>query len=73
MDGLVRVWDAARGSKLLTLRDLGPVGSGHYDFSARVVFSPDGTRRASNDWDGTVTIWDTGRASNLDPGFARQP
>ena len=57
-DGLVRLWDATRGERLLTLRGLGPPGSGHYGYTARVAFSSDGTRLAANDWDGTVTIWD---------------
>jgi WD40 repeat protein len=65
LDGLVRLWDAEppggqRGQNVLTLRGLGAPGSGHYDFTARVVFSPDGRRLAANDWDGTVTIWDAG-------------
>ena len=34
------------------------LAQGHYGFTARLAFSPDGTRLASNDWDGTVTIWD---------------
>jgi WD40 repeat protein/tRNA A-37 threonylcarbamoyl transferase component Bud32 len=58
MDGLVRLWDARNGERLLTLRGLGPPGTGHYGFTGRVAFSPDGTRIAANDWDGTVTVWD---------------
>jgi WD40 repeat protein len=57
-DGLVHLWDADRGDRLLTLRGLGPPGTGHYGFTARVAFSRDGSRLAANDWDGTVTIWD---------------
>jgi WD40 repeat protein len=58
MDGIVRLWDAANGNALLTLRGFGRQGGGHYGFTARIIFSPDGSRLASNDWDGTVTIWD---------------
>ena len=60
LDGLVRLWDADTGQNALTLRGLGARGSGHWDFTPRVVFSPDGRRLAANDWDGTVTIWDAG-------------
>jgi WD40 repeat protein/tRNA A-37 threonylcarbamoyl transferase component Bud32 len=63
MDGLVRLWDAQNGERLLTLRGLGPPGTGHYGFTARVAFSPDGNRIVANDWDGTVTIWDSGRVA----------
>jgi WD40 repeat protein len=59
-DGLVRLWDADTGQTALTLRGLGPPGSGHYNLTARVVFGPDGRRLAANDWEGTVTIWDVG-------------
>jgi serine/threonine protein kinase/WD40 repeat protein len=60
-DGLVRLWDAQTGQDVLALRGLGPAGSGHYNFTPRVTFSPDGRRLAANDWDGTVSIWDAGR------------
>jgi WD40 repeat protein len=58
MDGIVRLWDAANGNAFQSLRGFGPRGNGHYGFTARLSFSPDGSRLASNDWDGTVTIWD---------------
>jgi WD40 repeat protein len=70
-DGLVRLWDADTGQDALTLRGLGPPGTRHYNFTARVVFSADGRRLAANDWDGTVTIWDAG--TNWPGSGARQP
>jgi WD40 repeat protein len=59
-DGLVHLWETDSGRDVLILRGLGPPGSGHYNFTAHVVFSPDGRRLAANDWDGTVTVWDAG-------------
>ena len=59
MDGIVRLWDVEHGTELLTLRGLGEPGTGHYGFGPRVTFSPDGASLASNDWDGTVTIFNT--------------
>ena len=56
--GLVRLWDAANGNAFQSLSGFGPRGSGHYGFTERLAFSPDGSRLASNDWDCTVTIWD---------------
>jgi hypothetical protein len=41
------------------LRGLGPRGSGHYNFTPRVAFSPEGSL-AANDWDGTATVRDAG-------------
>jgi WD40 repeat protein len=57
-DNTIKVWDAATGAELMTLR-------GH---SARVVtaaFSPDGQRIASAAYDGTIKIWDVARAEEL--------
>jgi WD40 repeat protein/serine/threonine protein kinase len=70
-DGLVRLWDSESGQIVLTLRGLGPPGSGHYNFTPRVAFSPDGRRLAANDWDGTVTVWDAGQ--KLTASLPRHP
>jgi WD40 repeat protein/serine/threonine protein kinase len=49
ISGEVKVWDAASGQEVLTLKGHGPVGG--------VVYSPDGRRLASWDTRGTV-LWD---------------
>ncbi len=50
-DNTIRLWDAASGECLLTLR-------GHESSVASVAFSPDGQRIASGAWDNTVRLWD---------------
>lgn len=54
----VKLWDASTGHELLTLQSASKPGSGPYGFTARMAFSLDGRYPATNDWNGTVTIWD---------------
>ncbi|RMF38904.1 MAG: hypothetical protein D6753_15060, partial [Planctomycetota bacterium] len=53
----VTIWDAVGGRRLLTL----PIrpGAVDYRFNPQAVFSPDGSRLAATQNDGTVRIWDS--------------
>ena len=51
-DQTAKIWDAATGDELLTLR-------GHTNWVFRLVFSPDGTLLATASQDGTAKVWDT--------------
>jgi hypothetical protein len=57
-DQKVRVWDAATGRELVTLK-------GHTDYVNGVAFSPDGRRLASGGGDNVVKVWDAATGQEL--------
>jgi hypothetical protein len=57
-DSTVKLWDAASGAELATLR-------GHTGIVHSVCYSPDGTRLASAADDKTVKLWDAASGAEL--------
>src|SRR5262245_41286872 len=57
-DRTVKLWDAATGQELLTLK-------GHSDLVYSVAFSPDGKRLATGSHDRTVKLWDASTGQEL--------
>jgi len=51
LDKTARIWDAARGTQLLTLK-------GHEEGVMSAAYSPDGTRVVTSSLDKTARIWD---------------
>jgi len=58
-DKTVKVWDADKGTKTLTLRHLAGVSS--------VAFSADGKHMVSGSADGRVKVWDADKGQPRDP------
>ena len=57
-DGTARVWDAANGEMLRTLK-------GHADGVKSVAFSPDGTRIVTASYDQSARVWDAATGEML--------
>jgi WD40 repeat protein len=57
-DQTVKMWDAATGQEIHTLK-------GHTHCVSNVAFSPDARRLASASWDGTVKIWNRGTGQEV--------
>lgn len=58
ISGEVKVWNAATGHELLTLR-------GHLNLINGVAFSPDGKRIVSGSYDRTVKVWDAATGQEM--------
>jgi hypothetical protein len=59
MEGIVQLWDAATGHEVFTLPNLAPWRPDNYEYQARVAFRPDGKQIAANNWDASISMWDT--------------
>lgn len=57
-DKTVKLWDAATGQELLTLK-------GHRSFVTSVAFSSDGKRLVSASNDDTIKLWDAATGQEL--------
>ena len=57
-DRTVKVWDAATGQELLSLK-------GHTSCVTSVAFSPDGKRIVSGSQDKTVKVWDAATGQEI--------
>jgi WD40 repeat protein len=55
-DGLLKIWDLESGQELLSL-------AAHEGGGDGLTVSPDGDRIATSGWEGSVRIWDAGRAA----------
>jgi WD40 repeat protein len=56
--GTIKLWDAARGQVLATLK-------GHTRRASSLAFSPDGKVLASGSGDGTIKLWDVAAAREI--------
>jgi serine/threonine-protein kinase len=59
MEGIVQLWDTATGNEVFTLPNLAPRRPDNYEYLARVAFRPDGKQIAANNWDASISMWDT--------------
>jgi WD40 repeat protein len=57
-DKTAKVWDAATGAEVMTLR-------GHSSIVCSVAFSPDGRRIVTGSYDNTAMVWDAATGAEL--------
>ena len=57
-DCTAKLWDAANGNEIMTLR-------GHLGWVSSVAFSSDGNRLGSGSWDKTAKVWDLRSRSEI--------
>jgi len=55
----IKVWDAATGAEVMTLRGR------HFDVISSIAFSPDGERIVSGSGDKTVKVWDAATGAEI--------